>query len=117
MAVYKLFKNKNLYLKGLYSIDKTRINYPTIFEAKGRAIKSGNWERCTSINTCVYIFNHYLNELAQPKVLFDKLTELESAELCELIYILSWDNKKQPKGAKLIEKINRANELIVKMIK
>ena len=37
------------------------IDYPTIFKARGRAIRSGSWDSCTAINTPVYI-EYYLTD-------------------------------------------------------
>ena len=48
---------KNLYLRRLYSMSDYKSNYsypcefPTIFEAYGQAIESGNWRSGSSINT------------------------------------------------------------------
>jgi hypothetical protein len=116
--IIKLFKGQNLYFKGLFRKSELRnntIEYPTIFEAKGRAIKSGNWNSCTSINTAEYIFNNYI-KTTKDNVAFDKLSNIESKELAELIYKLSWDrNNSNPNYNKLKKNIDRANELLLKM--
>lgn len=58
----------NIYLEGDFSLrDKKEnwvcfIEFPTIFTAFGAAIKSGNWQSCTAINTPKYVINEYLHE-------------------------------------------------------
>lgn len=35
------------------------IDFPAVFVAYGRGIKSGNWSSCTSINTPQYVIDNY----------------------------------------------------------
>lgn len=37
------------------------INFPTVFTAHGAAIKSGNWQSCTAINTPQYVIDNYFD--------------------------------------------------------
>ena len=35
------------------------VDFPTVFTAYGAAIKNGNWQRCTAINTPDYVINNF----------------------------------------------------------
>ena len=59
---------KNTYFGGNVSLrDNSKTNwadpigFPTVFVAHGAAIKSGNWQSCTSINTPAYVIERYFN--------------------------------------------------------
>jgi hypothetical protein len=63
MRIHKI--GNGLYFKGLLAIrnnnnNMNNIDFPTIFEAKGKAIRNGNWIRCTAINTPQYVIDNYL---------------------------------------------------------
>lgn len=65
-TIFKL--GNSLYLKGVFYIkDNKKTNWsnpvdcPTIFNAYGQGVKSGNWQSCTSINTVEYVVKKYLN--------------------------------------------------------
>jgi len=91
---------KDVYLKGLYTMRDVNSNYafpfdfPTIFSAKGRAIKSGNWTSCTSINTPDYIVK-FLNQYSDTKygsiwdIKFPNLDETENYEIKGLFLALT----------------------------
>ena len=64
-TIFKL--NNNLYFEGLFYLRSrvntnwaNPINSPTIFEAYGKGIQSGNWRSCTAINAVDYIIKNYL---------------------------------------------------------
>lgn len=42
------------------------IDFPTVFTAYGAAIKSGNWQSCTAINTPQYVIDNYFNGRRAP---------------------------------------------------
>jgi len=65
-SIFKLGNGQ--YFEGLFYLRSKDINWatpidcPTIFEAKGAGIKSGNWRSCTAINTAKYVIENYLNK-------------------------------------------------------
>lgn len=87
----------SLYLKGYFEMRDINSNYsypldfPTIFSAKGKAIKSGNWQSCTGTNTPEYIAKYYSEYVSPVKTNYDikpsGLTETEKYELFGL-----WDS-------------------------
>lgn len=55
---------KATYFEGHFSLVANRnratpIDFPTVFTAYGAAIRSGNWQSCTAINTPQYVIDHY----------------------------------------------------------
>lgn len=117
--ITKLFKGKPIYFKGLYSLYNedsnmaTPVDCPTIFTAFGQAIRSGNWQSCTALNTAQYIFDNYIEQ--KPKdVRYNNLTDEESLLLTELIF--SIDNLNNWVDIDKVKPfINIANELIIKI--
>jgi hypothetical protein len=90
----------NLYLKGDYKLGGIESNhahpceFPTIFTAKGRAVKSGNWNSCTSINTPKSIVQFYNQEFGTKydtnyQINLEGLTETEKYEFFGLVIAIS----------------------------
>ena len=81
----------NIYFKGYFCMRDIESNYsypldfPTIFTAKGKGIKSGNWQSCTGTNTPKYITKYYSENISPVESNYDiqpeGLTEEEKYEL------------------------------------
>ena len=71
-TIFKTWK-KETYLEGNFSLrDKSKnwaspIDFPTVFTAYGRAIRSGNWQSCTAINTPDYVIDRYFDTIGHGK--------------------------------------------------
>jgi hypothetical protein len=62
------------------------IDFPTVFEAFGQGIKSGNWRSCTAINTPEYVIDQYFGgRKGNLKDLWNKCIELSR---------ITWDDVK-----------------------
>ena len=65
-TIFKTWK-KATYFKGCFKLRDEKenwgspIDFPTVFTAYGAAIKSGNWQSCTGINTPNYVINNYFD--------------------------------------------------------
>lgn len=46
------------------------IDFPTVFVAFGRSVRSGNWKSCTGINTPDYVVDNYFNGKKLPSEVF-----------------------------------------------
>ena len=75
MKITKL-KN-NTYLEGKFKVYNKEsntagiIDFPTVFRAFGKAIRSGNWQSCTAINTPEYIAKYIEDDYKTNKSLYD----------------------------------------------
>ena len=104
---------KATYLKGFFSLRNKNqnranpIDFPTVFTAYGKAIHSGNWKSCTSINTPDYVIKNYFDTVGNNK--YDKMFGLW--EICKKLEKISWSdfNKNQNHVFRLIDSAN--NEL------
>lgn len=71
----KIFKTwkKATYFKGNFKLRDNEnwahspIEFPTVFRAYGKAIKTGNWWSSTSINTPNYVVKEYFDEIGHGK--------------------------------------------------
>lgn len=86
----------NIYFKGVFSMRDIESNYaypvdfPTIFIAKGKGIKSGNWRSCTGTNTPDYISKYYSEEVSPVNSNYDiKLLGLTDTEKYEIFGLWS----------------------------
>ena len=68
MSTIRKTHQKATYFKGNFHLrDRTNTNwarpieFPTVFCAYGQAIKSGNWQSCTSINMPQYVIDNYFD--------------------------------------------------------
>jgi len=108
-TIFKTWK-KATYFKGGFALRSENenwanpINFPTVFEAYGKAIKSGNWQSCTSINTPNYVIDNYFDTIGRGR--HDNMFSLW--ECCKELEKLEWGdvtkNKKEVLG--LIQKAN-----------
>lgn len=84
--IFKTWK-KATYFEGIFKIRKNEnmaipIAFPTVFTAYGKAIKTGNWESCTSINTPDYVINNYFD---------GRYSEMEKLwAYCKLLEKVTW---------------------------
>lgn len=84
----------------------TPINFPTVFEAFGAGMRSGNWRSCTAINTPQFVINEY----------FDG-TEIPSHSFWDSVFVLeniTWDDVKNDKD-RVLSLINNANNELLKL--
>jgi len=113
--IFKTWK-KGTYLKGsFYLRDKNSlyarpIEFPTVFRAHGRAIKSGNWERCKIINTPDYVIDNYFDTIGRSK--HDAMFQL--FEVIREIDKITWEDVAQNKD-KILDLINQANNELLKL--
>lgn len=76
------------------------IDFPTVFEAYGQAIKSGNWRSCTSINTPDYVIaNYFEGEELGMKYIW---------ELARILENTTWEQVNNDKQA-VLKLVNEAN--------
>lgn len=103
--------HKNTYFKGSFYLRNKNenwaspIDFPTVFIAKGRAVKSGNWDSCTSINTPKYVIENFFDGNKNENPLFwESVFNLES---------ITWEDVKKDKN-KVLNLINLANNQLLK---
>lgn len=110
-TIYKT-GTKATYLEGNFElVDEGRnwahpIDFPIIFTAYGKAVRSGNWQRCTAINTPDYVIKHYLNN----KV--NKSNKLWS--ICRELENIKWSDVKKNRES-VLNLINIGNEELSKL--
>lgn len=91
----------NFELRGINLNWATPIDFPTVFTAYGKAIKSGNWRSCTAINTPQYVIDNYFEGNENPiKPLWNLCRELDS---------VTWETVKR-NPSKVERLIREANE-------
>lgn len=105
---------KSIYFKNTFQLRSENenwaspIDFPTVFEAYGKGIKSGNWQSCTGINTPKYVIEKYFeNNKESLNSLWDCCFELEN---------ISWADVKKDKD-KVLKLINAANNELFKLPK
>jgi hypothetical protein len=114
----KIFKTwkKATYFKGLFSLrDQNEnwaspIDFPTVFEAYGQAIRSGNWQSCTAINTPKYVIEHYFDTIGNDK--HDAMFTMW--EYCKQLSLIIWNDVEKDK-TKVLELIDLANNELMKL--
>ncbi len=139
-----------IYFKGCFELRDIESNYaypcefPTIFTAIGKGIKSGNWQSCTGTNTPNYIAKYYSEEIKKVDSNYDiqpiGLTDSEKYELfglwqsiaamAEAYSVVRFGNQGTSTGTDIKNKeaakaifaaiapmLTRANELLDKMPK
>ena len=105
--------NKNTYFKGNFYIrDNSKANwanpidFPTVFVAFGKSIKSGNWQSGTGINTPKYVIEHYFNnKIGNLSYFWECVYSLE---------LITWDDVKRNKDY-VLDLINAANNELIKL--
>ncbi len=85
-----------IYLEGSFDMRTGKDNYaypidfPTIFTAMGKGIKSGNWQSCTGTNTPEYIAKYYSENVKPVSTNYEiELPFLSEQEKYELFGL--WD--------------------------
>jgi len=84
----------------------TPICFPTIFVAYGSGIRSGNWRRCTRVNTPEYVINNYFYGIMFPSLskfwsmvyALEKITwadiKYDADRVCSLLRIANFELNK-----------------------
>jgi len=112
-TIFKTNK-KATYFEGTFKLrDATKnyaspIQFPTVFIAFGKAIKSGNWQSCTATNTHRYVIDHYFDgkrNIFGLSSLWDYCFELEK---------ITWEDVKNDKE-NILMLINLANNELLKL--
>ena len=112
-TIFKTWK-KATYLKGNFSLRNKNlaspINFPTVFTAYGQAIRSGNWQSCTAINTPQYVIENYFDNIGSKKNhslfnLWEATKQLEN---------IKWSDVEQNKE-NVLNLINLANNELLKL--
>jgi len=104
---------KATYLKGRFQLrDETKnwahpIDFPTVFTAYGAAIKNGNWQSCTNINTPEYVIREYFENDRNKGGLS------EMWDYCEQLSKLTWEDVRNDKDA-VLKFVNLANNELLK---
>jgi len=113
-TIFKI--GKNLYFEGWFKLRDANANwahpveFPTIFEAYGAAIRSENWRSCTAINTPDYVIKNYLH--GNIYAVMGALSKDERKEFWQICRQLEAANDYSEKTAKLVQD---ANEYLVKL--
>lgn len=112
-TIFKTWK-KATYFEGQFEIYKNKmahpIHYPTVFVGYGRGIKSGNWNRCTSINTPTYVIDKFFDSIGHN--IHDNMYPL--FKLCKELERITWGDVKDNENY-VLELINLANEELNKL--
>ena len=115
-TIFKTWK-KATYLKGTFQLRDNSVNnwaspieFPTVFIAYGSAIKSGNWQSCTNINTPQYVIDNYFDTIGNKKThllfnLWETTKQLEN---------IKWSDVEQDKE-NVLNLINLANNELLKL--
>lgn len=82
------------------------IDFPTVFTAYGSAIRSGNWQSCTAINTPDYVIEHYFDEKE------GVLKPFWAA--CRQLEPITWEDVRNDKE-RVLNLINVANNELLKL--
>ena len=70
--IFKTWKSRT-YFKGFFELRSESenwahpISFPTVFVAYGHAVKSGNWNSSTSINTPKYVIDNFFDGIGKSK--------------------------------------------------
>ena len=93
-TIFKTWK-PNTYFEGMFRLrDRTSINwataidFPTVFTAYGKGIKSGGWRSCTAINTPQYVITNYFDTIGRGTN--DEMKKLW--DLCFKLCNISWND-------------------------
>jgi len=113
--IFRTWK-KATYFKGGFELrDENKnwnspIEFPTVFTAYGAAIKSGNWQSCTAINTPDYVIDNYFDGIGHEK--HDAMYLLW--EYCKQLEGKTWNDINNDK-ANVMEIIGLANYELSKL--
>lgn len=110
---------KATYFEGAFSLRNkqtnnwaTPIDFPTVFVAYGKGIKSGNWQACTNINTPGYVINNYFDTVGGE--VHHKMYNL--FQYCTLLSKVTWEQVETEKDS-VLKLINSANNELNKLEK
>ena len=114
----KIFKTwkKATYFKGSFLLrDENKnwacpIDFPTVFEAYGAAIRSGNWQSCTAINTPEFVINNYFDTIGNSE--HDSMYEMWN--YCKQLSSITWKDVNKNKSH-VLNLINLANNELLKL--
>ena len=112
--IFKTWK-KATYFKGIFKITEnknraTPIDFPTVFTAYGKAIRSGHWQSCTAINTPDYVIKHYFDTVGNNEQ--DAMFKLW--EICKELEKITWQDVESRKNY-VIDLIDKANAELFKL--
>lgn len=110
----RIFKTgkKDTYFEGTFKLRDENVNwatpidFPTVFTAYGAAIKSGNWQSCTGINTPQYVIDHYFDgKQTGLRSFWKKVFALEN---------ITWEQVREDKNS-ILNLIDAANKELFKL--
>ena len=109
MKVRKANKRATYFEGNFYLRDENKnwanpIKFPTVFIAYGKAIKSGNWQSCTAINTPQYVIDNYFSGKNNNHLFWDAVFALEN---------ITWQDVSNDKE-RVLKLINNANNQLMK---
>ncbi len=113
-TIFKTWK-KATYFRGIFELcEKVRmaspIKFPTVFEAYGKGIKSGNWQSCTAINTPKYVIDNYFDTVGYCK--HDAMYQLFCC--CDELSKITWKDVEENRE-RVLDLINLANNELLKL--
>jgi hypothetical protein len=113
--IFKTWQKATYFEGGFELRDKNKnwaspIEFPTVFTAYGGAIKSGNWQSCTAINTPTYVIDNYFDTIGHEK----HHTMYKMWEYCKQLENKTWDDVKKDE-ANILELIRLANHELGKL--
>ena len=113
METIRKTPKKATYIEGVFMLrDNSKINwahpidFPCIFTAYGKAIRSGNWSSCTNINTPQYVIDNYFDT--------DKKIMGSFWDAVFLLENITWDDVKNKKDD-VLTLVNLANNELLKL--
>jgi len=113
--IFKTWQKATYFEGGFELRDKNKnwaspIEFPTVFTAYGAAIKSGNWQSCTAINTPNYVIDNYFDTIGHEK--HHKMYVLW--EYCKQLEGKTWEDVENDE-ANILEIIRLANHELSKL--
>lgn len=114
-TIFKTWQ-KATYFEGVFQLRDRNANwaspidFPTVLTAYGAAIKSGNWQSCTAINTPDYVINTFFDTIGHNKN--DAMYQLWT--YCKELENINWTKVNQDES-NVIELIRLANNELFKL--
>lgn len=114
-TIFKTWK-KATYFKGYFELRSENenwanpIDFPTVFEAYGKAIKSGNWRSCININTPEFVIDNYFDKVGRNK--HENMYSLW--ECCKQLEKIKWSDVTKNKK-EVLDLVQRANDELKKL--
>lgn len=116
-TIFKTWK-KNTYFEGIFELRNKNMNwaipidFPAVFTAYGKAIKTGNWRSVTSINYPEYAINNYFDTIGHEKN--DAMYQMW--EYCKQLDKITWEDVKNNEDD-VLKLIALANQELYKLKK